>query len=334
MISILEKYDWQLTTQLLLVISISISIIFFNRLKKYSELLVGLPFSLSVGLSVYLSNNLIAYFFFSEILFSVSKIIYNMSYKQYNSRIYENIRYIFWIIIFFTYYNSFGTFLFNAVPQNTGIEFTFVVALLLSLVFLMILNFVLRKESDNCNITRSIGYEILSISVFSLKTIFIISDMTDSVPPKHHTIIDILIILFIFTGCGLALKFYKSNSTLKLKSVMRALVILSLLPLLIIGEHRFWDNFNLFSLLLVIGFIALELVMSFIKKSRLKLLLSFILICFISGIAPFGHILILFKGLVDSDNQVILITGIITSLLTISIISKRVFQLSYLPKES
>ncbi|GEM_PF-4715190 len=333
MISVLERYDWQLMTQLLLVFSISISILFFDRLRRYSEVLIALPFSLCVGLSIYLSNNLVSYFFFSEILFIVSKIIYTKSYKEYNSRFYENVRYIFWIIIFFAYYNSFGSFDFNSVPRNTGIEFTFVIALLLSLIFLMILNFVLRKKCESTTVMESIGYEILTVSIFSLKTILIISDLTDSMLPKHHSILDIIIILFIIIGCGLALQFYKSSNILKLKSVVRALVILSLFPLLIIGENRIWDSYSLFSLLLITGFIALELTMSFLNKSRIKLLLIFGLICFVSGLSPFGHIFILFKNLADSDNQVILLVGIITSLLTLSVVSKRIYELSYIDEE-
>ncbi|WP_372655235.1 hypothetical protein [Halobacteriovorax sp.] len=328
MVNALEMYDWQFMTQILLVVSIFTFVIFFKRLKKYSELLVALPFSLSVGLSIFLSDNLVSYFFFSEILFVVSNIIYNNCYKLYNKRYFENVRYIFWIIIFFTYYNSFGSFAFNAVPRNTGIEFTFVVALLLSLIFLMILNFLLREKSSN-SVAESIGYEVFTVSIFCMKTILIISDLTDAIPPKHHTIIDIMILLFIFVGSILSLQFHKSSNVQKLKSIIRALVILSLLPLLIIGESKLWENFSIFTLTIIAGFVFLELIVSYLDKSRIKLILVFLLICFISGLSPFGHIFILFKDLVDSDNQVILLLGVITSLLTISVISKRMFELSY-----
>ncbi len=323
----LNKYDWQMTSQIFLIIGIVVSIVFHKKFKKHEETLISLPLCLCLGISIFNSENLIVFIFFSEIIFNFSNILFKNRFKQYNSKFFENVRYVFWPILLFCYYYSFNTFTFNAVPKNTGLELTFIVILLLSIVFIKIIHFFLRSDHIKESINEVVGYEIFTVFVFSLKSIHIASGLMDSILPKHHSVIDLLILLYIVLGSGLCIKFYKSENIEKLKSMIRGLVVISLFPLLAIGENVFWESYVDFSVLLVSTLLFFDLVVSFAKRGRFKSLLVFVLLCLLSGVSPFGHIFKIFKSLIDNGSQELFILGVAICTLTLTLISKKLFSL-------
>ncbi|PIK14368.1 hypothetical protein [Halobacteriovorax sp. JY17] len=330
----INKYDWQMTSQIFLIIGIVVSIVFHKRFKKYDEALVSLPFCFCLGISIFNSDNLIAFIFFSEIIFNLSNILFRNRFKQYDNKFFENVRYVFWVILLFCYYYSFNTFTFNAVPKNTGLELTFIVVLLLSIVFIKIIYFFLRSDHIKESINEVVGYEIFTVFVFSLKSIHISSGLMDSILPRHHGVIDVLILLYIVLGSVLCIKFYKSESIEKLKSMIRGLVIISLFPLLVIGENVFWEDYIAFSVLLVTTLLFFDLVVSFAKSGRFKSLLVFVLLCLLSGVSPFGHLFKIFKSLVDNGSQELFFLGITISTLTLALISKKLFMLCLNEREA
>lgn len=334
MVSILSKYDWLFYSQVILVILTSTYVIFREKLNKYDQYLLALPLSLTLGLSIFSASNLISLIFFFEISMSLSKIIYKKTYLQFNNRLYENIRYLFWVIILFSYYISFDTFKFNSVPKNTGVEFTFIVTLLLGVVAIMLLQSFLRRECKSTTLVEHIGYEILTLSIFSMKAILLLVGWSDSIPPKHHVILDVLVMVVVIGGCLLSLRFYKDNSLSKLRSIIRSLIIMSLFPLLIVGEASSWVDMVMYGTLLIIGFITFDTILTVLGKGRVKVIFSFLMISVLSGVAPHGYVYNLFKEIGDNNNQVPVIISVIVIVGTISVISKRVFELSMDKKSS
>ena len=331
MINFLNQYDWLLSTQVLLIICLVIYIIFYKRLKNYEETIVSIPFALCLSISMFTSSTLISLLFFSEITFNLSNILYRNKYRLYDNKFFENVRYLFWTILIFCYYFSFNTFKFQEVPKSTGVELTFVVVLLLSIVFVKLLSLFLKSEENVSSINESIGYEILTISVFSLKVIFTISSLMDNIIPKHHLVIDILVLSFLTLGCLLSLRLYKTKKIRSMKSIVRGVVLLSLFPLLTIGDNSFWENYTSFTILLIVTFLCLELVLRFVKNGRFKMTLVFILLCLLSGVTPFGHIFTLLQSLPDSSGQELLLIGVGVCTLTLVLLSRSLFGLCLYP---
>lgn len=331
MISIFEKYDWLLSSQMLLVLCLVIYIAFYKKLKDYEETIVSLPFALCLSISMFTSSSLISLFFFSEVTFNLSNILYRSKYRLYDNKFFENTRYLFWAILIFCYYFSFNSFNFQEVPKSTGVELTFVVVLLLSIAFVKLLNLFLRNEEYVSSLNESVGYEILTISVFSLKVIFTTSSLMDNIIPKHHLVIDILVLSFLCLGCLLSLRFYKSKKIKSMKSIIRGIILLSLFPLLTIGDNSFWEDYSTFATLLVITFLGLDLVLTFVKNGRFKMCLAFILLCLLSGVTPFGHIFTLLKDLPDTSGQELLLAGVGVCTLTLALLSRSLFELCLLP---
>ncbi|WP_417337056.1 hypothetical protein [Halobacteriovorax marinus] len=334
MLKILSNYDWVLTVQLLFIITTSITVLFFKRLKKYDDYLVSLPFSLVLAVSLFNSENLISFIFYSEVLFNLSKIIYKNRYLLYSNRFFENIRYLLWAMLTFTYFVSFNTFNFNTVPKNVGVEFTFVTVLFVLLIFLMGLSALIRNSDYKDSLVESIGYGTLGVAVFSLKMLHVISDIADATPPRHHEVIDYLVLSLVFLASLLSWKFVRSECLIKLSSVIKTQVIISLFAVVIIAGNNTSLNFQIYSLFIVGLMISLDLVLRLLPTGRMKVILSFTSIVLLLGLGPKGHIFNVFRSIIDSNSQILFIISIAISTVVVSFIAGRVFDLSLQRKEA
>jgi len=328
LIQVLKGYDWLLTSQVILLAFISLLVIFWKRALPKADILIGLPFTVCLSLSIFNSTNLISLIFFIEILLIMSKVIYANNYKAFDRSLFEFIRIPFWGITIFCYYQTFDTFNFIEVINKAGIELSFVYLNLLFLLFVFTLGQLYRVQNLKRGIVESLCVQAIALPAICLKIMSLLVQWGDFILPQHKKVLDLIILGFCLGAMILSIRFLLHSEQQTLKAAIYSLMIISIFPLLIYVNTEFWSQIDFFSLKIIFLFIILEVLCRLKEPGQFTILGMFIIICELAGFTPTGHLLTYYNEMIDKNTQLLSMVAVSCSIIAISLVLRSILKLN------
>ncbi len=324
----LGHYDWLVTSQIVLLISITFLVIFWRRALPKSNIFVGIPFSICLSLSIFKSTNLISLIFMIEILLAMSKIIFSKSYKIFDRSIFEFIRIPFWGITLFCYYQTFNTFAFVQVIDKAGTELSFVYINFLFLISILTIGQIYRTQNLKKGIVESISMQAIVVPIICLKVLSLLAKWGELLLPEHKSIIDLIIAGICICALFISIRFLKHTDQQMLKASIYSLVIVSLFPLLIYINVDFWEKLDFYSLKIVFLFLIFEAISRLREPGRFTIIGVFIILCELTGFTPSGHLLNYFNDILDRQAQLLSILSLGSVILAISFVLRSILRIN------